>query len=163
MINKIVYFCPFLFKYAADPHKNQKMCDESVSENLFLLKYCPDRYKTQEKYNKAVYACLLVLKFIPDWSVTSKMLEALNKVIISNNDINRDFTDSNIVRFFGDNMDILSVDLNNINLDVNFDEHDPKTIIHVTYIAWNNKLKQRKAFKNEIRKELMLAAWHPTR
>ena len=34
-------------------------------------------------------------------------------------------------------MGILSVDLNNINLDdVNFDEDDPETITHVRLMAW---------------------------
>ena len=59
----------------------------------------------------------------------SKMLEKLNEVIFSNNDTDLNFTDSNFVRFFGDNIHILSVDLSNISLDdVNFDKNDPKTI-----------------------------------
>ena len=42
-------------------------------------------------------------------------------------------------------MGILSVDLNNINLDDgNFDEDDSKTIIHVRLMAWFNRFKQRK-------------------
>ena len=77
---------------------------------------------------------------------------------------NLSFIDSNIVRFFGNNMDMLSQDLNNINLDdVNSDKKDPETIIHVTIMTWCNKSKKRKAFKNEISKELMFVAWHPTR
>ena len=48
-------------------------------------------------------------------------------------------------------MGILSVDLNNINLDdANFHEDDPKTIIHVRILAWHNKRTQCKAFKKEI-------------
>ena len=39
-------------------------------------------------------------------------------------------------------MGILSVDLNNINLDdVSFDEDDPKNIIHVRLMAWCNRFK----------------------
>ena len=41
MIHKIVYICPFLFKYASDQHRSQKRCDEVVFEYPFLLKYCP--------------------------------------------------------------------------------------------------------------------------
>ena len=55
---------------------------------------------------------------------------------------------------------ILSVDLNNINLDDdNFDEDDPEIIIHVRLMAWGNKFKER------VTKELreMPVAWHPTR
>ena len=45
-------------------------------------------------------------------------------------------------------MGLLSVDLNNINLDdVNFDEDDPETIIAVRLMDWHNRLKQCKAFK----------------
>ena len=59
-------------------------------------------------------------------------------------------------------MDILSVDLNNINLDdVNFDEDDRETIINVRLLAWRNKFKQDKASNKELDKELILAAWHP--
>ena len=47
-------------------------------------------------------------------------------------------------------MGILSVDLNNINLDdVSFDEDDPKNIIHVRLMVWCNRFKQRKAFKQK--------------
>ena len=42
-------------------------------------------------------------------------------------------------------MGILSVDLNNINLDDgNFDEDDSETITHVRFMAWCNRFKQRK-------------------
>ena len=50
-------------------------------------------------------------------------------------------------------MDILVVDLRNINLDdVSFDEDDPKTIIHVRIMDWQNRFKQSKAFQKEISK-----------
>ena len=62
-----------------------------------------------------------------------------------------------------DEIGILSVDHNNINLDDgNFDEDDPKTIVYVRCIARRKRVKQRKAFKNDISKELMPAAWHTT-
>ena len=61
-------------------------------------------------------------------------------------------------------MGILSIDLNNINLDdVNFDRDDLETIIHVRLMAWHNRLKQRKAFKKELTKELMPLVQLPTR
>ena len=51
---------------------------------------------------------------------------------------------------------------NYINLDdADFHVVDPKTINHVTLLAWHNKLKQCKEFKKEINKGLMLVAWHP--
>ena len=61
-------------------------------------------------------------------------------------------------------MSILSVDLNNINLDdVNFYDDDPENIIHVRLMAWRSRFKQPKAIKKEINKELIPVAWHPTR
>ena len=68
---------------------------------------------------------------------------------------------SNYFAFFSNEMDILSVDLNNINFnDVKFDENDPETIIHVRHIAWRNRYKQRKSCKKD---KLMPVAWHPAR
>ena len=65
--------------------------------------------------------------------------------------------DSDKVTFSSDNMCILSVDLNKINVDnVNFDENDPETIIHV--MAWRNRFKQHKTFKKDINKEVMPVA-----
>ena len=42
-------------------------------------------------------------------------------------------------------MGILNIDPNNINLDNNFDEDDPDTVIHVTLLAWHIKFQKRKA------------------
>ena len=51
---------------------------------------------------------------------------------------------------------LISVDLNNINLDdANFSEDDPEIIIHVRLRAWCKKFKQCKACKKDISKELM--------
>ena len=61
-------------------------------------------------------------------------------------------------------MGILSVDFNNINLyDDHYDKEDPETIIHVTFMACHNRLKQCKAPKKDISKKLMPVAWHPRR
>ena len=43
----------------------------------------------------------------------------------------------------------------------NFYKDDLKTMNHVRFLAWNNKLKHRKSFKKAISKELMPVAWHP--
>ena len=48
------------------------------------------------------------------------------------------FFDENSVTFSSDEIVILSADLNIINLgDTNFDEDDPKTIIHVRLLTFN--------------------------
>ena len=69
------------------------------------------------------------------------------------------YADENIV-YFNENsgdatfscneMGILSVDLNNINLDNNFDEDDPDTIIFIRLLAWNTKSEKRKALQEKI-------------
>ena len=61
-------------------------------------------------------------------------------------------------------MGILSIDLNNINLDdANYSEDDPENIIHVRLLAWHSKFEKRKALEKELDEELMLVAWHPRR
>ena len=41
-------------------------------------------------------------------------------------------------------MNILSIDLNNINLDdTNYDEDDAETIVHIRLLAWHSKVLQK--------------------
>ena len=47
-------------------------------------------------------------------------------------------------------MDILSVNLNNINLDNHFNEDDTSAIIFIQSLPWNSKFKKRKALKKKI-------------
>ena len=60
-------------------------------------------------------------------------------------------------------MGILSVNLNNIYLDNNFDEAGPGTIIFIRILARHCKFKKRKAFKKKTSEQLMPTAWHPKR
>ena len=56
-------------------------------------------------------------------------------------------------------MGIFSVDLSNLNIvDAKFYENDLKTIIHVRPLASHNKFEKRKAFKKNIKKELIPVA-----
>ena len=49
-------------------------------------------------------------------------------------------------------MGILSVELDNINIDdTNYDEDDPETIIHIRLLSWHSKLEKGKAIKKELR------------
>ena len=48
---------------------------------------------------KAVAACLMAFKFVPDLLLTTKMLEILDIVIFSNDDIDLNYKGSNIVTF----------------------------------------------------------------
>ena len=56
---------------------------------------------------------------------------------------------SNVV-FSCNKMGILNIDLNNTNLDNNFDEDDPDTIIFVRFLAWCSNFAKRKTLKKEL-------------
>ena len=49
--------------------------------------------------------------------------------------------------FHCNEMGILSIDLNSINLDNNFDEDDSDTIILIRLLAWHIAFEKRKALK----------------
>ena len=75
------------------------------------------------------------------------MIKKLHNTLFTDDDIPFSDEDSGNVTFFGGEMGIPSVDLNNVNLDdVNVYEDDPEASIHVRLMAWCNRLKQRKAF-----------------
>ena len=60
----------------------------------------------------------------------------------------------------------MGIDLNNINLDDNFDEEDPNTTIVIRLLTWQTKFEKRKELekkKKKLNEELMSAVWHPTR
>ena len=128
------------------------MCDRCVK-----IPYCPDKYKIQRMFDEPVDDCIATLKFIPDWFVTRKMLEKVDNVLNTNEDIffyNEDFGK---IIFVANQRLILAVDPDKIILDNdnNFDEDDADTIIHVRLLAWRSKFKKRKVFKKKISEELM--------
>ena len=58
--------------------------------------------------------------------------------------------DSGDAVFSCNEMDILSIDLNNIELDdTNYDEDEPETIIHIKLLTWHIKFEKIKALKKE--------------
>ena len=44
-------------------------------------------------------------------------------------------------------MGIFIIDLNNVNLDNNFDEDDPETTILIRLLTWHIKIEKRKELK----------------
>ena len=77
-----------------------------------------------------------LLYIVPDWLATSKMIKKLHNALFPGDDIDFFNENSDNVTFSKDEMEILSVVLSNINLDdINFDEDDPETIIHVRLMA----------------------------
>ena len=92
------------------------MCDRAISEDPFMLIYCPNSYKTQRMCDKAVNDCMVASKFISDWFVTNKMIKKLLTALYAGDNIYFN-EDSGHITFSCNEMSILSVDLNNINLD----------------------------------------------
>ena len=72
---------------------------------------------------------LAALKLIPDWFVTIKMIKKLYTALYTDENILYFNEDSGNIVFSCNEMGILNIDFNNINLDNNFDEDDPSTII----------------------------------
>ena len=58
-------------------------------------------------------------------------------------------------------MGIPIINLNNINLDNNFDEDDPDNIILIRLLASHSKFKKHKTLKKKINEEIMSIDWHP--
>ena len=119
------------------------MFDKAVSNNSLMMKYYLDRNKTQK-----IYAIKLLMVFYQHeilfliGLLQVRTLEKLYNDLFAEGDVLFFDDDSGNVTFFGVEISILSVDLNNINLDdVNFDKDDPETIIHVRLMTWGNKFK----------------------
>ena len=78
---------------------------------------------------KAVDDFLQALKFVPNWTVTSKRIKKLLTALYADENILYFNEDSGDIVFFGKEMCILGINLNDINFDdTNYDEDDPETI-----------------------------------
>ena len=113
MFDKAVDTHPPIIKYITECCKNQEMCNKAVHRCFFVFDSIPDQYKTHEICDIVVSVYPFSTVYCPDKYITQKMCEK----------------------------GILWVNLNNINLDNNFDEDDPDTIILIRLLAWHNKFK----------------------
>ena len=96
---------------------------------------------------EAVDDFLVALKLITDWFTTNKIIKKIYTTLYTHENMfyfNEDF--GNIVINWN-GMGFLNIDLSNINLDNNFDEDDPDTVILIRLFAWHNKFEKRKALK----------------
>ena len=137
----------FVFDSIPDWYSTKEMIDRVISGDPFLIVYCHDNYITQITSDKAVDDSLEALKLILDWFVTSKMIKKLFADLYADENILYFNKDSGNVVFSCNEMGILNIDLNNINLDNNFDEDDVDTIILIRFLAWHIKFKKRKALQ----------------
>ena len=97
--------------------------------------------------DEAVDTSPAALKFIPDWFATSKMSKKLYIALYAHDSLPLLDEDSSGVTFCCNQLGNLNVNLNNINLDNNFDEDDPDTIIHIRHLVLHSRFKKRKALK----------------
>ena len=99
--------------------------------------------------DQAVNDSLAALKLITDWFVTSKIIKKLFTDLYADEDILYINEDSGDAGFIYDEMDEVNVNLNNINVDNNFDEEDPNNIIHNRLLPWHTKLGKCKKLKKK--------------
>ena len=112
-----------------------------------LIAYYPAKYIIQKKCDEAVDESLVALKLIPDQFVTSKVIKNFLTTLFADENMLYFNENSGDVTFCCDKMGILSVNLNNINLDNYFDKDDPDTIILIRILACHIKFEKHKAFK----------------
>ena len=97
---------------------------------------------------EAVDDSLTALKLIPDLFVTIKIiLKSFTALYADENILNLN-EDSGDAIFSNNEMNIVYIDLNKINLDDNFDQRDPNTMIPIRLLAWHIKFRKRKDLKN---------------
>ena len=97
--------------------------------------------------DKAVDDSLAALKLVPYWFVTSKIIKKLYTTSYTDDGLRFFVEDFGDVTFCCNEMDVLSVNLNNCNLDNNFHTDYSDTIILMKFLAWHSKLKKRQALK----------------
>ena len=129
----------FVFDSILNRYKTQAMCDRVVSEDAFLIVYCSNKYITQKMRDKAVDDSLAALNLIPDQFFKSNMINKFFRALYVDENILYFNEDSDVV-FHCYEMDFLTIDVNNINLDNNFDEDNPDTITFVRFLAWDIKI-----------------------
>ena len=105
---------------------------------------------------KLFYDCLGASKLIIDWFVIGEMIRNFFAVLYTDENILYLNEGSGEIVFNCNGMGIFIIDLNNINLDYNFDEDDPDTINLIKLLAWRIKFEKCKELKKELSEELIL-------
>ena len=150
MCDKAVNRCFSVFDSIPNWFKTQEMCDRVASEDQFLIVYCLGKYKTQRMYDEAVDDSLAELKIIPNWFVTSKIIKELSTALYTDENMLYFNEDSGNVVFSCNEMGILNIDLNNINLDHNFNEDYRDAIILTRFLTCYIKFENRKELEKKI-------------
>ena len=108
--------------------------------------------------DEAVGNSLAALKLVPNWFAISKMIKELFTALQADENMLYFNEVSDNVVFSCNEIGILNINLNNFNLDNNFDEDDPDTIFLSDFSLGILYLKKTKHIKNELNEELMPVA-----
>ena len=120
----------------------QEMCEKAVEKNPWGMKYVPDRRKTQEVFNKAVAHNSYLLGHLPDHFKSQEMCEKAVGIDPS---------------LLGNTPDWFMIQSERLKIWYD-DYHDDDELG-----KWLDVYQKRKVQKSQIKKELMLIAWHPSR
>ena len=94
---------------------------------------------------------LPILKSVSDWFVMNKIVERFDSSVFSNGDSFFMMQILILSHFLAMIWTLILQTLNSINLvNDSFDEEDPESIIHVRFMAWCNRFKQRKVCKKKM-------------
>ena len=118
-----------------------------ISEDPFLITYCPDEYKTLRMSDETVDDSLAALNILLIDLLKIKQFKKIYTALYRDENILYFNKDSGYVVFSCNEMFILNIDLNNINLDNNFDEDDPDTIIFGKLLPRHIKFEKQRALK----------------
>ena len=105
-------------------------------------------YITQKVCDEAVDDSLAELKIIPDQFGTGKMFKNFFTALYVDENIFYFNEDSDNIVFNCNGMGVLNIDVNNINIDNNFDGDGADTLILIRLLPSHIKFEKRKPLKN---------------
>ena len=98
-------------------------------------------------FDEAVDDSLAALKLILAWLVKSKMIKKLYTALYADENITYYNEESDNIALSCNEMGILNIDLNSINIDINFDEDHIDTMILIRLLVCHIRFEKWKALK----------------
>ena len=140
MCNEEVCNHPYTLEYVPDKLKTQEMCERAVEKNPGCLKHVPDHFKAQEMCIKAVKKEVESLEHVPNHCKAGEMCKRATEADLYTLVFCPDwFVTQEQIKSWYDN---------------DYDDEAP---------GWYEGYQKRKTQKEQIKKELMPIAWHPSR
>ena len=145
MFHKPVDTYPSTIKCVPECFITHEMCDKAVNSCFFVF-HSIHSVLINIKLKECVMKLLIILSRLVCYK---KMIKKLYTALYAGENILYFNEDSGNVIFSCNEIGILNIDLNNINLDNNFDEDDPETIILIRLLAWHIKFEKAKNLKKD--------------